>query len=695
VPTDAFPRFRTDLIVRRIVEGGRIGYTIHDPVPNHYFRQDSMAQELAFLLDGTRGTDELLAEMNRRYPQYTFDEEWIDEILEIFRKLGFLEDVFNRNLLMQERARTARRNLLSAESLRNVLNIQLGSFDPMPLFEKVYPFVRVIFTRAWVVGTVLAFVIAVMLLWDRRDVMLANLLTIFSLEGGGWLGLLVLYVVLFLIVVAHEFGHGLCCMHYGGRPSRIGFMFLYFMPGMFCDTSDIYFFEKRWPRAAVALAGGYMEVQIFAIATFLWTLTPPDLYLHQLAYRVMLFSGATGLVMNYNPLIKLDGYYVLMSYLNISQLREKSFEWLGGFAKSLLTRKPNEVRATRRERRIFLAYGVAAIVYSTTFLWVSVLFVRGVLVGVWREVGAGIFLLFVVYIARKPAEKLLRRGRLLVLEHAGFVRRHTALLVGAAALALFALLFPWPRTVLVTATLEPLDKYAVRARVGGRIAEVLIEEGALLRAGTIVAVLDRGDAEAERQNARSTLSELTLRSRMLSAADRRAGLSGQRAAAARVAGAEWSAGEAWLSAPADGRLLTSRPERWIGRAVEAGDSVFAVGRIDSLAVLLSVSEREVADLSVGRIATLRLRANPERTARFRIEAVDLAPARATPTGTALRLATGETPPARYVARGRIENPGGMLRPGFSGSVRVGTEPLSLISRLLRLYARLVRADFWF
>ena len=206
----SYPKFRNDLIVRRVVEGGSVGYTIHDPVMNYYFRQDPMARELCTILDGTRSPEEILEEMTSRYPQYSFSEEWLDEMLDNFKQLGFLDDAFHRNLMMQERARAARKNLISSESLKNVLNIQVGTIDPMPVFERVYPFARILFTRAWVIGTVIAFFLAVALLWDRRDVMLANLLTIFSLEGSGWLGLLVLYVVLFLIVVAHEFGHGLC-----------------------------------------------------------------------------------------------------------------------------------------------------------------------------------------------------------------------------------------------------------------------------------------------------------------------------------------------------------------------------------------------------------------------------------------------------------------------------------------------------
>ena len=77
----------------------------------------------------------------------------------------------------------------------------------------------------------------------------------------------------------------------------------------------------------------------FTLATFLWVGTPADLLLHDIAYRVMLFSGVTGLVFNYNPLIKLDGYYVLMSWLDMPDLRERSYRYMGDLVRRHLLRQ--------------------------------------------------------------------------------------------------------------------------------------------------------------------------------------------------------------------------------------------------------------------------------------------------------------------------------------------------------------------
>jgi hypothetical protein len=62
----------------------------------------------------------------------------------------------------------------------------------------------------------------------------------------------------------------------------------------------------------------------------------------------MLFAGISGFIFM-NPLIKLDGYYVLMSWLDAPPAR-RSFEWVGRDFAHVHARH-EQPPATRRERR--------------------------------------------------------------------------------------------------------------------------------------------------------------------------------------------------------------------------------------------------------------------------------------------------------------------------------------------------------
>ena len=691
------PRFRPDLVVRRIVESGDVGYTVYDPVRGQILRLDALTHDVCKLLDGRRTPDEVLADLSVRYPQYEFSREYLEDSLEWLRKTGFLEDAFHRNVMMQERAREARRKLISKESFKNVLFIQLGTIDPTRMLNAIYPFARVLFTRAWVIGTLLASIVAGWIMWDRRDQLVGNLATIFSLEGESWLGLLLLYVILFLIVVAHEFGHGLCVKHYGGQPRKMGFLLMYFMPGMYCDTSDIYFFEKRWPRVAVALAGGYMELMACALGAFIWALTPPDLLIHDIAYRVMLFSGLTGLILNYNPLIKLDGYFVLMSWLDLPELRERSFAWLRAQAASLLTKKPYDgERVTRRERRIFLIYGLLSLAYSIFFLWIALLFVKRVLVGSFNEAGFLLFVLFFYLVTKKLWKGAGRTVRLLALEHSAQIRRRWALWLGLAAVLIALSFVPLPNLVHVEAILVPVETRAIRAPMEGHVSAILPPPGAWVAQGAVVAVVEAPDLFAQRDLDRAIERGARVERRRVWARERRAEPYRGWETASRSAGSEWASGQAYVVASVSGRLLRHDTRYEIGREVEEGDSILAIGRLDTLKVVLLLSERNVPDVRIGSRAELRLRAAPGRVHRFVLESADWATSREPILLTAgAELGAGSGAPARFRAWGRLPNPGEQLRPGLTGVVRMVTPPRSLVDRIARSYARLVRAEFWF
>jgi biotin carboxyl carrier protein len=697
-----YPRFRRDLVVRRIVESGDAAWTVHDPLRHGYYRHDHITHEVTELLDGVRTPEQVLEALHERYPQYAFDRPWLDELVDELRRGGFLEETFQMNEIQRARAREARKKW-APSSLKNLLNVQFGVIDPTPAFRLVYPLARILFTRPFVITATLAFLVAVGILWERRDAVAGGLATLFTLSHSGVLGLLALWIILFLIVVAHEFGHGLCCMHYGGQPRRMGFMMFYLMPGMFCDVSDIYFFEKRWHRAAVALAGGYVEILCFTIATFVWVATPPDLMLHEIAFKVMLFSGATGLVFNYNPLIKLDGYYVLMSWLDMPDLRERAFAWMGDWFRGKVLRLPvTPERLTRRERRAFLIYGLAAMAYSISYTWLMLLFVRGVLVSNFREAGMFVFLVFVFLVTKKHWMRLFSGVRYLAIEKGGFVRRHVAASMAVGALLLLALLVPFPHSVTVEARLAPAARGAVAAPFDGIVEEVFARNGQAVSAGTVLAIV-RPEEAGGAGSAGSPLAARRVARARAEAAEAAARRDGRdpatRAAAAPAragaAMAEEAALRGWLAAPLDGRVLTDRPGGLRGRHVQAGEALLEVGSTEELAVHFLAGERVIGDLESGRRADVRLRAAPGRNLRVPIETIDGAPSAEAVMGRpAAELVDDARTARRFVARGRIANPDASLRPGMSGVARIPSRPLNLLQRGARAYARIVRADYW-
>ena len=81
--------------------------------------------------------------------------------------------------------------------------------------------------------------------------------------------------VIFAVMTIHEFAHGLTLKHHGGRVEEMGFMILYFIPAFYCNVSDAWMLKKR-DRIRTTLAGGYIQVLIWALSTIGWRLLAPE-----------------------------------------------------------------------------------------------------------------------------------------------------------------------------------------------------------------------------------------------------------------------------------------------------------------------------------------------------------------------------------------------------------------------------------
>ncbi len=189
-----------------------------------------------------------------------------------------------------------------------------------------------------------------------------DLLSHNGLHGAG---LLIVMLANLFVILCHESAHALTCKAYGRRVRKVGFMVYFGLPAFFVDATDIWM-KGRFARIAVSLAGPCANLVvggIIAIAVALLPTTPVTQAFFQAAYVAYL-----GALFNLNPLLELDGYYVLMDWLEIPQLRPKSF----AFVKDQLLTKLRERSRFSREERIFTMYGLLAIAYTIFTVWLVV-----------------------------------------------------------------------------------------------------------------------------------------------------------------------------------------------------------------------------------------------------------------------------------------------------------------------------------
>jgi putative peptide zinc metalloprotease protein len=204
----------------------------------------------------------------------------------------------------------------------------------------------------------------------------------------------------------HEFAHGLTLKHFGGRVEEMGFQFLYFIPALYCNVSDAWLLKRR-ERILVTFAGGYVQFVIWAWATIAWRLLAPETFGSRVCLITIGFAAVQA-AFNFNPLLKLDGYYILSDYLEIPNLRAKAFAHLRRRASEAFSgswRYRSGANGNRHER-VFAVYGTAAFAFTAGILWIMLDRIGGWLIGefqVWGIVFVSAFFLMAIPAASRDA----------------------------------------------------------------------------------------------------------------------------------------------------------------------------------------------------------------------------------------------------------------------------------------------------
>ena len=154
-----------------------------------------------------------------------------------------------------------------------------------------------------------------------------------AMLGDRWWYLAACYVVAKSL---HELGHGLACVRYRAYCRELGVMFLCLAPCLYCDTTDAWKLSSKWERAAIAAAGMWVEWILATLAAGVWLITQAGT-LHYVAASMMLVCSLGTLLVNSNPLLKYDGYYLLSDLWGVPNLSELGSDALRGLLISALS----------------------------------------------------------------------------------------------------------------------------------------------------------------------------------------------------------------------------------------------------------------------------------------------------------------------------------------------------------------------
>jgi len=347
--------------------GKHTTYVLKDPLTLELFQ---LSEEEFFLWSSLKESttlSRLQRDFHERFAPRTITYEALQQGLEQLYQQGLLVSNANaqgRQLLQRA---TKRRRSERWKSFLNLLSIRLGSFDATRLIDRLYEKLSWLFSPLMSLPVVFIVLYAFWILLGHGNEVLARLPAVNEIMQPQYWALW--FITIAMVKAFHELAHGLTCKHFGGRCHEMGILLLVLFPCFYCDVTDVWRLPNKWHRIAVSLAGMAAEFLLAAVAVILWWHSEPGLF-HIWCLQIAVVCSVGTLLINANPLLRYDGYYILSDLLEIPNLASRSQGRLSLTLRSWLQGEPlpNDPLLSQTQQRILACYTIASRVYLVLVL---------------------------------------------------------------------------------------------------------------------------------------------------------------------------------------------------------------------------------------------------------------------------------------------------------------------------------------
>lgn len=311
-----------------------------------------------------------------------------------------------------------------------------------------------------------------------------------------------LLVAWLLLKAVHEAGHAIANTKVGAKSNGAGIGVMFFAPSPYVDVTGLWSVPNRWSRILVSAAGMLFEITLAAAAT-ICACTIENSSIKYLCFSIATLGTFTTVAFNGNPLMRYDGYYILVDLIHRPNLWQDASQSMKAYFSAWIMKG----NATHFWSIPLLIYGVCC--------WISrLLMVSAMGWGIWQTWdGAGLVVigffaclwLIVPQINRlktvgNTVAKPSWRGLLAPLCPKKAVR-----CCGIACVVSLCGFLPSPLQIYWPAIVEYVDPSDVRTNVVGFVDEVFVHDGQGVQEGDEILRLSNPALELECQSALSQL----------------------------------------------------------------------------------------------------------------------------------------------------------------------------------------------
>lgn len=485
---EPLPARKPELIIRPFSVPGE--YVVKNPKNGIYLKVGEQEQFLLLQLDGRRSEADVLEAYHARF-QDSLSKQDLGDFLDMAAGRGLLNDDGRVPVATAVQAddEDDEDDMPSASGKarrQSWLYFRYRIINPDRLLSYLAPRLGFCWTRAFFLCSLVMIVCSGAISWTNSH----ELITAFG-SNLNWETVALAWLITVAVTTLHEFAHGLTCKRFGGDVSEMGVLVMFFTPCFYCNVSDAWLIPEKSKRLWITAAGGYCDLCMWAAAVVVWRITHQATLVNYVAWVVMSVCGFRGLI-NLNPLMRLDGYYLLSDWLEIPNLRRRAQERWMNFVRFALwgAKRPKP----EPHGRLLIAYGAFRWVFYVVFLDVMYLGLCRWLGERWGVVGV----LAATYLALIVVSRLFRgftQGEFIKMLKTRFTR--TAIWFGAIVVAAVVLVcVKMDNRAAGSFTVRPAKHLEVRAPVAGFLRVVNYDMGEKVAADAIVGRLEIPDLES-------------------------------------------------------------------------------------------------------------------------------------------------------------------------------------------------------
>jgi putative peptide zinc metalloprotease protein len=474
-------KFRVDLEAHKYDDvEDKDTIVLKDPVSGKYFYLSTYEFRLLKTLDGNRTLEEGIDRLALSGYYYSLEEA--TAIVGKAAQLGLVLGTKFGTAQFQDYLRNQIETSKKSGRLSSIYFMFIPLLNPDKFLEKTLWIAKIFGNRLTLGLAILALPGAIWCIASGIERMETEYLFFFNLEN-----IFYLWITIALAKLIHEFAHAYVAKSFGLHVPQMGVAFLIFFPCLFCNTTDAWQLADRKQRIAISGAGILVEGALAIACAYIWYFTSPGIA-NSLAFYLMAVSFVSTVLFNGNPLMRFDGYFMLMDWLRLPNLYTRAF----AYTKYLFLNRVLGISlianpaTSGREIFIFTFYGISAFCYRI-FLYMSIAI--GVYYRFDKLLGILLALLAVALFIVRP---LVKGARRLYTDRKEIHPRPAGVIVFTAILCVLigALVTPIARRSTYPCYLASAKVQKLTVPLQTSVDKVFIREGKAASKGDLLFTLD-------------------------------------------------------------------------------------------------------------------------------------------------------------------------------------------------------------